>query len=340
MIARIQQFTTLTLIALAAAWAWGASALGWYGSAAGGALLILFGYALFLGVEFLLLAAHGSDSAAGRPPASDLFWAWLNEVLRTPLIFCWRQPFQSRAEPDHLGADATNRRGVLLLHGFVCNRGIWNPWMKRLRFYGIPFVAIDLEPPFGSIDAYVTDIEAAVCRLEAATGAAPVVVAHSMGGLATRAWLATQPRIDRIHRVVTVGSPHHGTWLARFAVTRNGEEMQPESSWRAALEARERRSDYARFTCFYGRCDNIVFPIVSATLPGADNRHLEATAHVQMVYHSAVFDEVMRLVMPPSPRPAAGSEPFATLDEADSRHVGGAAAQMSTGSAELRGPGR
>jgi alpha-beta hydrolase superfamily lysophospholipase len=29
-----------------------------------------------------------------------------------------------------------------------------------------------------------------VRRLEAATGMAPVVVAHSMGGLATRRWLA------------------------------------------------------------------------------------------------------------------------------------------------------
>ena len=50
----------------------------------------------------------------------------------------------------------------------------------------------------------------------------------------------------------------------------------------------------ARFVCFWSHCDNIVFPTRSATLPGADNRHLEATPHVRMVYHPDVFAEVMR----------------------------------------------
>jgi hypothetical protein len=37
-------------------------------------------------------------------------------------------------------------------------------------------------------------------------------------------------------------------------------------------------------------------PTRHATLPGADNRHLPATPHVQMAYHPAVVAEVLRLV--------------------------------------------
>jgi triacylglycerol esterase/lipase EstA (alpha/beta hydrolase family) len=216
-------------------------------------------------------------------------------VVTAPLVFCWRQPFRSQAEPDSL-ADSKDRRGVVLVHGFVCNRGVWNPWMRVLRERGIPFTAVNLEPPFGSIDRYPDVIDAAVRRLEAATGLPPVVVAHSMGGLAVRAWLARHAAAARVQRVVTVASPHRGTYLARWSQTPNGHEMKRDSAWLRALEAQERADGGSRFVCFFSHCDNIVFPTGTATLPGADNRHLDGTAHVHMVYHPEVLRAVLALV--------------------------------------------
>jgi triacylglycerol lipase len=179
------------------------------------------------------------------------------------------------------------------VHGFLCNRGFWNPWMLKLRHADVPFIALNLEPPFASIDAHRASIGGAIRRLEAATGRAPVIVAHSMGGLAVRAWLASRNPGDTVHRIITIGTPHAGTWLARFAGTVNGTEMRQASSWLKRLSTRERESDRERFVCFYGRCDNIVFPSASATLPGADNRHLASTAHVQMAFHADVISTVL-----------------------------------------------
>ena len=48
----------------------------------------------------------------------------------------------------------------------------------------------------------------------------------------------------------------------------------------AALAAREPAQRFERFTCFYGHCDNIVFPASTATLPGADNRHIAGHARM------------------------------------------------------------
>jgi len=297
-IARLQRVSTLLLVVLALGWAaalvQGGHPFVW----AAGALLIAFGYALFLAVEFLMLARHGIDIEERRPRVRQLLRAWAAEVLRTPLVFCWRQPFRWGAEADHLPSDARGRRGVLLVHGFVCNRALWNPWMRRLRAQGVPFVAVDLEPPFDSIDRYPAVLDTAARRLVAATGLTPLVVAHSMGGLAVRAWLAREPGavVTDVHRVVTVATPHAGTWLARYAMTRNGLEMQRGSAWLEALRARESPSRDERFVCYWGHCDNIVFPISSAALPGADCRHLEATAHVQMVYHPQVYEGVLALL--------------------------------------------
>jgi len=294
MLARLQRFTTLGLLALAAAWAlagWRAGHPVW---ALAGALFIVLGYALVLAIEFTLLHhAHGDDPAPRATPA-QLLTAWLGEVRSAPLVFCWRQPFRSALWPDHLPAESNGRRGLLLVHGFVCNRGLWNPWLAKLLDAGTPFIAVNLEPVFGSVDDYIGIVGQAVQRLEQATGGAPVIVAHSMGGLAVRRWWAESGNDRRAHHVVTIGTPHRGTWLARFAMTDNGREMAQGSAWLQALSAREPADRAARFTCFYSHCDNIVFPPSTATLPGADNRHLAGVAHVHMTSRPEPWAEVQR----------------------------------------------
>lgn len=311
MLARLQQFITIGLLALALAWAAFFIRNGSPGMAVVGALVIIFGYALFLAAEFVMLWRVNRDDPSPRASVWQHVAAWWGEVLTAPRVFCWRQPFRSRAVPDHFPA-GTRRRGIVFIHGFVCNRGLWNPHMRRLRELGVPFVSVSLEPVFGSIDQYPPIIEAAVKQLETATGLAPVIVAHSMGGLASRAWLDAFQADTRIHRVITIGTPHHGTYLGQWAMAPNTKQMNLGSDWQKRLASREPATRYGRFTCFYGHCDNIVFPATTATLPGADNRHLPGIAHVHMAHHEDVFKEALRWVGSSSAG-AAGTEPGATL---------------------------
>jgi pimeloyl-ACP methyl ester carboxylesterase len=287
MLARIQQLTTTAIVSVALVWA--AVAL-WSGRPAwalGGFLLISFAYSAALAIEFALArAVHGNDPAP-EPSIGQLIGAWAAEALAALRIFCWAQPFRSWRWPDRLPEKALGKRGVVLVHGFVCNRGIWNHWLHDLTARATPFVAVNLEPVFGSIDQYKPLIEEAVARVERCTGRPPIIVAHSMGGLAARHWYADQSDVGRIHHVITIGTPHRGTWLARFAFSSNGRQMRCESPWLAELAQREGSTRAARFTCFYSSCDNIVFPPSSATLPSARNIHLPGTAHVDMALHRA-----------------------------------------------------
>jgi pimeloyl-ACP methyl ester carboxylesterase len=301
MLARLQQFTTLGGLFAALLWGWASWTAGHHGWAVAGAAFIVGGYALVLALEFALLRlAHGSDPTPRATP-SQLLRAWWGEVCAAPRVFCWRQPFRSQRWPDHLPATAQGRRAVLLVHGFFCNRGVWNRWLARLQAQGVPFIAVNLEPISGSIDDYIDVLEQAMQRLEHGTGLAPVIVAHSMGGLAVRRWLAEAGETGeaRVHHIVTIGTPHRGTWLARLALSVNMQEMRIDSPWQQLLGTREPAQRPARFTCFYGHCDNIVFPPSTATLRGADNRHLPAVAHMHMVDHRAPWDEVqVRLAEP------------------------------------------
>jgi triacylglycerol lipase len=296
MLARLQQ--SIVFLLLATAFAWAAYFLvhdagAW---AAGGLAVIILAYAVAIGFEFWLLDRSYSTQDVNRPTFAQLVSAWWAEVLIAPRVFLWSQPFRSNSISDFLLPAKPGSRGVVFVHGFVCNRGLWNPWMRRLLEAQVPFVALTLEPVFGSIDEYAPRIDEAVSRLEAATGCAPVLVAHSMGGLAARAWLLRLGGRGRFHRVVTIATPHRGTAMARLAHAKNGRQMRIGSDWLDALARAETPESHRAFTCFWSHCDNIVFPTNSATLHGADNRHLQTTPHVRMVYHPEVFAEVLRLL--------------------------------------------
>jgi triacylglycerol lipase len=295
-VARLQQITTVLTIVLAVGWAAAAVAFERPRAAAFGALLILGGYALFLAIEFMMLAFVHGDDPSPRATPWQLFRAWIGEVVSAPRVFCWDQPFRTRAVPDQLRA-AKGRRAVVLVHGFLCNRAFWNPWMRRLRDRGIPYVAVTLEPVAGPISRYVDSIEEGVRRAEAATGLPPVIVGHSMGGLAIRAWIGARQSLPRVHRVVTIGAPHHGTWLAHFGASPNVLDMRlAPSEWRKQLAENEPDGCFERFTCYYSHCDNISMPPSTATLPGADNRHVPGMAHVHLAAAPQVFDEVVKLL--------------------------------------------
>lgn len=295
MLARLQKLLVFTLIAASAMWVVTLARSGHPVWGAAIAAMIVLGYAAFLALEFAALHAVPDTSPAPRARLSQLLVAWWGEVLTAPRVFFWRQPFRSRSLPDCLELQSSQEtHGVVLVHGFVCNRGLWNPWMLLLRARQIPHIAVNLEPVFGSIDDYASVIDNAVIRMQAATGRPVVVVGHSMGGLAIRGWLRRFNADARVRRVVTIGSPHHGTWLARFGHTKNGKQMRQQSAWLTQLAADEPMSRYEGFTCFYGHCDNIVFPAATAMLPGAVNLHVPGTAHVDMAFHPVVFNEVLR----------------------------------------------
>ena len=272
------------------------------------ALALVVVHALVMALEFALMRRASRGDAAPPPTRGELLRAWWHEAVGALWVFGWLQPWRSRRHADLLPTPAQDRRGVVLVHGFVCNRGIWNPWLQRLHTAGVPCIAPDLEPVFGSIDAYVPQIDAAVQRMTDATGLPPLLVAHSMGGLAVRAWLREAGADDHIHGVVTIGTPHRGTWLARFGFAPNTRQMRLDGDWVQALAAGEPPQRARLFTCFYGHCDNVVFPASAATLSGADNRHLRGTAHVHMLRHPDVLAEVLRrLGVDGGTQPAANS---------------------------------
>lgn len=291
-LARLQRGLLAVLVGLAAAWA-----LAWWPrhpiAAVVGALAILFVHAIVLGLEFMLLGPASRSDPTPRPGVAALVRAWAREVAQDVHVFAWRQPFAWRRHADTLqGQDGAV--GLVFVHGFVCNRGFWMPWLQQAQRRGHPFIAVNLEPVFCSIDSYAPAIEQAIRRMTAATGRPPLLVCHSMGGLAARACLRRARGDLAIAHLVTIASPHQGTWLARFGRTANGRQMRMDGEWLRTLRSEE-RLDASRATCWYSNCDNVVFPPAAATLPGADNRLVPGAAHVDLAFRDEVLAQTFAL---------------------------------------------
>ncbi|SFB92206.1 esterase/lipase family protein [Massilia yuzhufengensis] len=223
---------------------------------------------------------------------------FFEEFSASMLQSSWTMPRAAACTRIHAGSGAPP---VLLLHGYGCNSGYWSHLAPRLDAARISYATVDLEPLTGDIDAYAPLVEGAVDALLAATGAHKVViVAHSMGGLVARAWMRACG-IDRVARVVTLGTPHHGTCLAAFGVGLNAAQMRraasaepPECAWLRELARGEAAAARALVTSIYTHHDNIVSPQTSSELAGARNLAFGGVGHVALGRNPRVLDAVMR----------------------------------------------
>jgi len=185
---------------------------------------------------------------------------------------------------------------VLLVHGYGANGGFWSPLGALLERERISHATVSLEPMTASIDDYAQQIDHALQALRAATGAEKIViVAHSMGGLVSRAYLRRHGAAH-IARVITLGTPHHGTGLASFGIGSNAQQMRLSAVWLSQLEAddREQRS---LFTSIYSYHDNIIAPQSSCHLPGAKNIALGGIGHVALGSHPTVMQRVVAEIL-------------------------------------------
>jgi predicted alpha/beta hydrolase family esterase len=259
----------------------------WFAAGAFGLLAFVAGAII---VTFVLTRGHAKARpllpGGGARRSIGHFKLWSGEIAAAWSIFLFSMPLERWLMPRDVAPRRSGATPVLLIHGYVNNAGaMWRLW-KALVDKGFGVSTINLEPVYAGIDAYAGLIAARIAAIRAATGAAEVtLVCHSMGGLAARAYLrscARQCTPPGTAKVITLGSPHHGTALARFEISTNGKQMHRHSAWLAQLAADEGGAWPCPLVSVYSMDDNIVAPQLSAHLEGARNIAVEGIGHISL----------------------------------------------------------
>jgi predicted alpha/beta hydrolase family esterase len=213
--------------------------------------------------------------------------------LSLAIIAMSRDPRERKLTAETTAATSP-ARPVLLIHGFLCNRAIWQTLEARLRAAGFaPVHAVNLEPLCADIDSQARSLGPELLELrQMSNGARVAIVTHSMGGLVVRSFLRTAGS-DMISRVVTIAAPHHGTRLARGLRCPATRQMLPGSPWLRALEAREEGHFSVPFVSIYSLEDTLVGPARSARLRGAQMHAIRGVGHVGILSSRPALDCVM-----------------------------------------------
>ena len=284
-------------LAIAAAIAWPIN-----GAVAGSfwALLALWLGGFVLLQPLLVLLAFTLSRAAARTAPAPLHARTVAmesiALLTAALLMSLRRP-PRMAPGGSPSGDArptrTRRPPVLLVHGILCNGAIWGPLQRRLTAEGFDRLGVmDLQPLLAGIEAHAATLARTLHTMHELSGEPIVIVAHSMGGLVARAALRLSgPGV--IGRIVTLGTPHHGTAIACRVPLQPTRQMCPDSLWLQQLNAEQEGSLAVPITTIYSREDTLVAPPSSAEFTGARLIPLDGLGHLDLLASPRALERVL-----------------------------------------------
>ena len=196
-----------------------------------------------------------------------------------------------RALPDD------GHRPILFLHGLGGHRGNFLPmraWLGlkgRRRGYAIGLTAgSDLMTLGRELSAAIED----VLSINGLSDSGQVdIVAHSMGGVVARLALLEVGTMQRVHTLITLGTPHAGTQLARLGGTGRCRDLRPGSLVMEALSVQVPWRGPTRLVCLWSEADPIMMPAGTAVVEGSAGVLVEGV-HTDSLLRKEVWTVILR----------------------------------------------
>lgn len=187
---------------------------------------------------------------------------------------------------------------VILVHGWIHNRSAFLGISRALRRHGFRHIhAFDYNPLGYDISEVAGMLSAEVDRVLSITGASQVmIVGHSMGGIVSRYYVQQLGGDTKVDTVITLGSPHRGTYAAYLGLGASAPQVKPGSPFLRQLEESARPTD-VRWIAVYSDLDLLILPAVNAKLvhPAlrAHNIKVADLGHLSLLLSGEVMREVV-----------------------------------------------
>jgi len=175
---------------------------------------------------------------------------------------------------------------IVLIHGFRFRISI-HDHARKARRQGRNFALFEYDWNMG-IDE-ISDMFHDWCKDQQAAGAGDlVIVAHSLGGLiATRMLQRHAPKF--VTHLVTVATPHAGTYVAYISCTQSAKDMRPGSDFMRVHSPEVTGYDHMNVVA---ESDWIILPYRSCILPDASSARqlsMPGIGHLNMLSNLSVI---------------------------------------------------
>lgn len=127
------------------------------------------------------------------------------------------------------------------------------------------------------------------------------LVAHSMGGLVCRHYLQSRGGLSRVRSLITLGTPHRGTWMAYIHRAFGVRQMRPGSEFLAELNSETGLATMLDlpFTSIWTPTDLIIVPASSSVLPVANNICIWGLGHISPLIGPRYIRRIMEALEAP-----------------------------------------
>ncbi len=186
---------------------------------------------------------------------------------------------------------------LIFVHGLGGNRGnfLLMSWylsmLGRKRSYKIHFASGQ------SMEQMAEALAKFIRNVQRATGESQVdIVAHSMGGVLVRLAMVDHDVTDAIHTLLTLGTPHHGTYPARYANTDLTRNLRPDSEIVKKINALPWPKNVRGIT-MWSKNDVFVLPPESAKVEGTEQIEMTPFTHYSYLIDPKAWSQVGRMLM-------------------------------------------
>jgi triacylglycerol esterase/lipase EstA (alpha/beta hydrolase family) len=191
-------------------------------------------------------------------------------------------------------ADQSRPGPVILVPGFGGKVSSLDDLAARLRRAGRAVSILALpDGGVGDLHGQADALQGLVARRLSAGAPSVDLVGYSAGGVTVRLWAGEGSHSGLARRIVTIGSPHHGTTVAQAAGLLLGgacngacQQLEPGSDLLDGLNEGDETPNGPLWVSLWTDVDQTVVPADSARLAGADDIPLQSVCPDDRVSHS------------------------------------------------------
>lgn len=199
--------------------------------------------------------------------------------------FTLRDPYRKEGVP------------IILVHGYFYNSAGFR-WMRQcLRNNGYKNIfAINLGNPLLSIEEYAKSLKDKLDQVAEETGEKDfVLIGHSMGGLVCLTCLKNYFP-DSGHKVITLGTPHFGTYLAYLGIGKCAKEMRYQSPFTQDLH-RYLQGSKVHLNHIASKSDEFIFPFRAEDVKPVERLIVyDRLGHLEMLFSEEVHRNILEIL--------------------------------------------
>ncbi|MDB9541086.1 triacylglycerol lipase [Anabaenopsis tanganyikae CS-531] len=219
-----------------------------------------------------------------------------------------------------MNSNNLERNSVLLIHGIEDTGAVFNTMASYLRQQGWPVYTLDLVPNNAAVGLDILAQQVSDYILNTFGPHKPIdLVGFSMGGIISRYYVQRLGGINRVHRLITISSPHNGTLMA-YASQRPGcLQMRSNSRFIQDLNGDAQILDQINFTSIWTPYDLMIVPANSSQMPVGKEIVVKVLLHPSMLTDPNSLAAVASALA----EPINPGHQFRDIENCQKSHLGG-----------------